>query len=530
MPISVSHIRLPFTSPKEEAVAVALRKLSLPKSCNPHGEIAKQAVDARQREIIFEYTVRVETTASPEQEQAFVDKLGSNNIRYVSDSADTVPAYGALPLEHPIVIAGFGPAGMFAALRLISNGYRVIVLERGGTVEDRVSAVQQYWNGGTLNPNNNVQYGEGGAGTFSDGKLTTRISDPHCRYVLEQFVKFGAPKEILWQAKPHIGTDLLCGIVRRIREEIIALGGEIRFYSPLQDMTLKSNTLTSVTVGKEEIPAELLVLAVGHTAEDTYRMLYSHGVPIQPKPFSVGMRIEHLQSDIDRALYKKAAGHPALPQGSYQLSYRQNGRGVYTFCMCPGGVVVPSESSERTIVTNGMSNYARDGKNANAALVVSVSPSDFGEEAFDGFAFQKHLEETAYTLTGGKAVAATVGSFLFGEKPKLGRISPTYARGVELCSPERLFPSYITDFMKTGIRVFDRKLKGFAVKDAVLTGPETRTSSPVQIPRDLLLQADGFTGIYPCGEGPGQAGGIVSAAVDGLRVADSVISRYAPNK
>lgn len=532
MAILVSDLRLPFTLPQEEAVFTAVKRLSLPRSCNPRGQVIKRAVDARHRHAItFVYTVLVTTDALSEEEQNFVSKAGSGNIRYTEPAKPWELACGSTPLGGPVVIAGFGPAGMFAALSLIEHGYPVVILERGGEVDERVDAIQRYWNGGALDSENNVQYGEGGAGTFSDGKLTTRISDPRCRYILEQFVRFGAPQEILWDAKPHIGTDLLRDIVKRIRQEIVRLGGEIHFHTKLDGLRLTNSGVSGISANGRFFPTSHLILAIGHSAEDTYRMLHRQGVTVLPKPFSVGMRIEHLQSDIDRILYGDFAGHPALPKGSYALSYRRGERAVYTFCMCPGGMVVPAASSPDSIVTNGMSNHARDGENANSALVVSVSPSDFGSGAFDGFSFQRRLEHSADRLGKGLAPAVTVGAFL-DHRPEFApkKVTPSYPRGVTAFDPDALFPPFVTEMMREGLRQFDRKLHGFCDPDAVLTGPETRTSSPVSIPRDELCQAAGIAGLYPCGEGPGKAGGIMSAAVDGLRVAESIMKRYAPKK
>ena len=437
---------------------------------------------------------------------------------------------GSEKLNGPVVIAGFGPAGMFAADLLASHGVPTVVLERGGPVEERVRAVEGFWAGGTLDPACNVQFGEGGAGTFSDGKLTTRINDPLCGYVLAQFAAHGAPPETLKKAKPHIGTDRLREVVRSIREGIRQKGGEVRFHARLDGITVKNGRLCGITVNGEERPCSRLILAIGHSARDTFRMLARSGVPMSAKPFSAGARIEHRQEWIDRGLYGKMAGHPALPPGEYQLSHRVGGEAVYTFCMCPGGVVVPAASAAGQVVTNGMSVYRRDGENANAALVVSVGPADFGDGVFAGMEFQQELEARAFRMSGGRCrgCGATVGDFLEGRKGlRLGRVTPSYALGLEPVDFDALYPARIAEMMRTGLRLFDRKIQGFASPDAVLTGPETRTSSPIRIHRGEDFSSPAVRGLYPCGEGAGYAGGIMSAAADGLRVARRILEETA---
>ncbi len=437
---------------------------------------------------------------------------------------------GSEKLNGPVVIAGFGPAGMFAADLLASHGVPTVVLERGGPVEERVRAVEGFWAGGTLDPACNVQFGEGGAGTFSDGKLTTRINDPLCGYVLAQFAAHGAPPETLKKAKPHIGTDRLREVVRSIREGIRQKGGEVRFHARLDGITVKNGRLCGITVNGEEMPCSRLILAIGHSARDTFRMLARSGVPMSAKPFSAGARIEHRQEWIDHGLYGKMAGHPALPPGEYQLSHRVGGEAVYTFCMCPGGVVVPAASAAGQVVTNGMSVYRRDGENANAALVVSVGPADFGGGVFAGMEFQQELEARAFRMSGGRCrgCGATVGDFLEGRKGlRLGRVTPSYALGLEPVDFDALYPARIAEMMRTGLRLFDRKIQGFASPDAVLTGPETRTSSPIRIHRGEDFSSPAVRGLYPCGEGAGYAGGIMSAAADGLRVARRILEETA---
>ena len=398
-------------------------------------------------------------------------------------------------------------------------------------MEERVKAVEAFFAGGPLKEESNVQFGEGGAGTFSDGKLTTRIGDPRCRYVLEEFVRFGAPAELLEEQKPHIGTDLLRDIVVNFRREIERLGGEVRFGTRLKSIALSGDRVGGVTAGGASIPAENLVLAIGHSARDTFAMLRELGLELTAKPFSVGVRIEHLQREIDQGLYGEWAGHPLLPKGEYQLSHRnREGQAVYTFCMCPGGVVVPAASAEKTVVTNGMSNYLRNGENANAALVASVDSRDFGEDPMAALKWQEELERAAWRLTGSyRAPAQTAGNFLEGRTGyAAGRVKPTYAIGVEGVDVSELISRWVCELLRRGLRRFWRKLPGFYAPDSFLTGPETRTSSPVRVLRDESLQATRLRGLWPCGEGGGYAGGIMSAAVDGLRVAEKIIESYAP--
>lgn len=523
----ISNIKTPPGSGDGAAVEKALSRLGLKPGGVKEAYVYKSSLDARRRgEIHLVSTVAVRL-AGDEQRFAVHPPRGVT-IQYRPDEDFTIQK-GNLPCATPVVVAGFGPAGIFAAGLLARQGYRVIVLERGGRMEDRVRAVNGFWSRGELDPNCNVQFGEGGAGTFSDGKLTTRIHDPLCRYVLERFGEHGAPAETLRRAKPHIGTDLLRGVVCSMREEIIRNGGEIQFNTCLTGLDIQNGQLKAVEVNGEMIACSRLILAVGHSARDTFEMLRRAGVPMEPKPFSVGVRIEHLQTDIDCGLYGEMAGSPFLPPGEYQLSHRENGRAVYTFCMCPGGLVVPAASEEGGVVTNGMSEYRRDRDNANAAVAVSVSSADFGPDPLAGMVFQRELEQRAFVAAGKnwRAPAADVGSFLEGRPGlKVGKVTPSYALGVEKADFDRLLPSFVTDMLRTGLRVFDRKLPGFAAPDVILTGVETRTSSPVRIPRGEDFQS-AVRGLYPCGEGAGYAGGIMSAAVDGLRVAGAIISEYA---
>ncbi|MGI5896317.1 MAG: NAD(P)/FAD-dependent oxidoreductase [Oscillospiraceae bacterium] len=527
MSIVVSGIRTGIEQPAKEILAQAVKRVGVPRGQVKSAAVSKTSVDARRGKVCFVSSAVVELFSG---EAEAVRRCGRADVSLREQQSLELPR-GTEPMEAPVVIAGFGPAGMFAALLLSEQGYPVVVLERGQDVDTRTQQVTGFWHSGLLSPECNVQFGEGGAGTFSDGKLTTRIGDARCGYVLEQFVTFGAPPEIRTKAKPHVGTDHLKQVVKAMREHIRQNGGDIRFGCRLDSLKMGKSGLCSVTADGEELQASALVLAIGHSARDTFELLYQEGFVLSPKPFSVGVRIEHLQSEVDKALYHDLAGHPALPQGEYQLSYRRGEEAVYTFCMCPGGFVVPAASEQGGVVVNGMSEFARDQKNANSALVVSVGPDDYGRAPLDGVAFQRELERRAFAMGGNgwKAPAMTVGNYLEG-KPgyRFGRIFPSYQLGVASGDFSALFPKRVDDMLKTGLRKFGGRQPGFDAPDAVLTGVETRTSSPLRIERDETLQALRHPGVYPCGEGAGYAGGIMSAAVDGIRVAQAIMARFAP--
>ena len=498
--------------------------------------VFKKSVDARKKnEICFIYSVvfslESEIMADDTKYKTFCDFCARNNIAVLCESALEF-SYGSFPQKTRPVIAGFGPCGMFLALTLARAGFAPIVIERGSDVDKRTADVENYWKTGKLSTSSNVQFGEGGAGTFSDGKLMTRINDPLCTHVLETFYEHGANKDILFNAKPHVGTDKLRSIVKNIRESIISLGGEVRFDTCLTSIVKDgSGKVCAVKTDHGDIATDAVFLAIGHSARDTFRSLISEGIDISAKPFSVGVRIEHLQKNINRALYGEQYENPALPQGEYSLSKRFGDRAVYSFCMCPGGTVVASASENGTIVTNGMSYSSRNGTNANSAIAVSVNTADFGGTVDGAMDFQYKIEQAAFAAAGadGSAPVENLGHFLGRTTMDITDVLPTYTGGTAPCDIGSLFPEYISELLRCGIKSFESHISGFSADSAILTAPETRTSSPVRINRTEEFCSLSCEGLYPCGEGAGYAGGITSAAVDGIRCALSYISKYKPN-
>ncbi len=530
--IRVQQIRVPLNHSRDNIEHKIRKILNLKKDREFTFEIQKQSIDARRgKEAVYVYTADADLGMRPEKEKKFVEKIHNNNIMLTNDKPYHFFQTGTASLRHRPVIAGSGPAGMFCAYLLALHGYHPVILERGKTAEERRQDVEQFWKDGILNPGSNVQFGEGGAGTFSDGKLNTLVKDPsgRNRFVLETFVRFGADSSILYVNKPHIGTDMLTGILENMREEIIRLGGTFYFETCLTDFEVKNDRVCSVTVespmGRQQIPADVLILAIGHSARDTYEMLLQKQVPMQAKAFAVGLRIEHPQSMINELQYH-GADMRYLPAASYKVSASMpDGRGVYSFCMCPGGYVVNASSEEGRLAINGMSYHKRDGKNANSAVIAAVTPQDyarFGNSPLAGIAFQRELEERAFKLGNGKIVQQLYGDY------KEGRISSGYGDFASQTKGESTFadlntllPQELGQALIAGMERFDTYIHGFNRPDAILSGIESRTSSPVRILRDEQFQS-AVRGIFPCGEGAGYAGGIMSAAMDGMKAAEAI--------
>ncbi len=518
--ILINNVMLPLDTDFENLERVSANALKTDIGNIKHAELYRKSVDARKKNnIMFCCSLLVEVKQG---EERLIKKLknvqGFERKPYIWKKATNTP-------QIRPVIAGFGPAGMFAGLALARAGLCPIILERGSDADTRTQQVKEFFEGGKLNPESNVQFGEGGAGTFSDGKLNTGIKNTRLRTVLEELYSHGAPKSILTDAKPHIGTDILIDVVKNIRKEVLSLGGEVRFDTRLESIKTENGKLISVVAGGEEIPCESLILATGHSARDTFLMLKNSGAQMVRKPFSMGVRIEHLQKDINKALYGDFAESEYLGAADYKMAvHLENGRGVYTFCMCPGGEVINASSEENGIAVNGMSESRRDGRNANSALLVGVEPEDLeGEDVLAGCYLQRKVEQTAYEICRGAVPIDTVGHFVFGEKPEIGKVKPTVKPEYAFADFDKIYPQFITESLKKGIIEFGKKIHGFDDKEAILTAPETRSSSPVRITRDETFQSVSIKGLYPCGEGAGYAGGIVSAAVDGITVAEMLI-------
>lgn len=491
--------------------------------------IYKKSIDARKKDDVH-FTYSLDVNISLDEEQ-IASKCKSNKVQIVKPYVYELPENKRVSKFRPVVV-GFGPAGMFAGLILALSGLKPIILERGKDVEARKADVQKFWREKKLNEESNVQFGEGGAGTFSDGKLTTGIKSPFIKKILKELYEAGAPEEILYSSKPHIGTDRLEIVVKNIRKKIESLGGEVKLECKLTRLIVANKFVHGVTYEHKgesiDLETDTVIMAIGHSARDTVEMLYNLGVDIMQKPFSVGARIEHPQKLINEAQYGRFANHPKLGAADYKLAcHGLHERGAYTFCMCPGGTVVAAASEKECVIVNGMSSLARDGENANSALLVGIEPKDFpSEHPLAGIYYQREIEHKAYELAGANynAPAQLVGDFLKGiESKQLGNVKPTCPTGVTLTNLDECLPTKVSATMKSAIVEMDKKLNGFNLYDAVLTAPETRSSSSVRILRDDLLQCN-IRGVYPCGEGAGYAGGIISAAVDGVKCAHAVLN------
>lgn len=532
--IRIQQLKLPVGHTKEELEQKLLKELKLSPEKLISYELRKQSIDARKKPIQYVYTI----DAQVKEEERVLKRARNSKASKAEVHTYQLPKPGSKPLNHCPVIIGSGPAGLFCGLMLAKAGYCPVILERGKPAQERKKSVELFWNTGQLDVRSNVQFGEGGAGTFSDGKLNTLVKDikGRNRLVLEAFVEAGAPEEILWQNKPHLGTDVLIGIVENIRCQIEALGGQVCFESQMTDLTLKEGRIQRIQVvegqgGKEriyELETDVLILAPGHSARDTFLMLKERGIPMEAKAFAVGVRVEHPQEMINLSQY--GAEYPKeLPAASYKLTRKVSGeRGVYSFCMCPGGYVVNASSEERALAVNGMSYQARDGRNANSAIVVTVGPRDFkGTDVLSGMEFQRRLEQAAYRAGEGKVPIQLLGDYQKGVvSHSLGNVEPAVKGAWTFGDVRSIFPEELAAALEEGILGCEQILAGFARGDALLSGVESRTSSPVKIPRNQEMES-AIGGLYPCGEGAGYAGGITSAAMDGVKTAEAVIAKYA---
>lgn len=538
--IKITQLKLGLDHTEEELKQAIYKRLRI----KPHQlkmyTILKQSIDARRKsDIKYSYVLDVTTTLGSSKELSLVKRLKSTDVSISDTKYYNFQPSGANRLVHPPVVVGTGPAGLFAAYMLAKEGYRPIVIERGEAVEQRVQSVEHFWKTNELNPNSNVQFGEGGAGTFSDGKLNTLVKDETGRNkkVLEIFVEHGAPKEISYVNKPHIGTDRLRDIVKGMREEIIACGGEVRFETCMTDILYEDSHVVGIQLNGDEIlPCEVLILAIGHSARDTFEMIHQKEIKLQQKSFAVGVRVEHKQELINHAMYKDAWSK--LPTADYKLTHKaNNGRGVYSFCMCPGGFVVNSSSESGRLVVNGMSNYHRDEENANSAIIVTVTPEDFAmdEELMQrfgedypllGMEFQRKWEKKAFEEGKGCVPIQLFGDLLRNQKSvTIQKIKPNLKGTYHFGDLNHCLPSYVIETIIEGMQAFDRKIPGFGDEDVVMLGVETRTSSPIRIVRNETYESN-VLGLYPCGEGAGYAGGITSAAIDGIKVFEAIAKKY----
>ena len=543
--IRINQLKMPLGHHRKELLDKAARTLRIPAGDIKELNIIKQSVDARKKpDIWYSYVADVEIRQSGSQaEEKLVRRLKDRNVTIHQEKPYKLPEPGLEPMSHPPVIIGTGPAGLFCGLMLARKGYRPILLERGEDVDARTRRVARFWESGQLDPSSNVQFGEGGAGTFSDGKLNTLVKDTYGRNreVLRILTEFGADPSILYVNKPHIGTDVLSRIVRSIRMEIEGLGGQVRFLSQVTDFVIdggKDGRLTALVInGREVIETEAAVLAIGHSARDTFETLADRGVLMEPKAFAVGLRVQHPQELINESQYGMKECSELGP-ASYKLTWKaSDGRGVYSFCMCPGGYVVNASSEEGRLAVNGMSYHDRAGDNANSAIIVTVTPEDFGgmeagcgipEDALAGVRFQRRLEEAAFRLGGGNIPVQLYGDFKKGQVSEgFGAVNPAFKGGYAFGNLRELFPEALSQAFVEGMEGFGTMIRGFDRPDAILAGIESRTSSPVRIPRDENMESQ-VRGIFPCGEGAGYAGGITSAAMDGIKTAEAVICRYRP--
>ncbi|MHC6224386.1 NAD(P)/FAD-dependent oxidoreductase [Pseudomonas sp. X10] len=527
--LRITELKLPLDHPDEALREAIVQRLGIEDEQLLGFTLFKRSYDARKKnsEMLFIYTIDLEASNEAELLRKFAD---DRNVNLAPDVSYKFVGQAPDGLEERPIVVGFGPCGIFAGLLLAQMGFRPIILERGKEVRQRTKDTWGLWRKSVLNPESNVQFGEGGAGTFSDGKLYSQIKDPHHhgRKVLHEFVKAGAPDEILYVSKPHIGTFRLTGMVENMRQEIIALGGEVRFQQKVTDLLMDDGQLHGVVLESgEQLHSRHVVLALGHSARDTFRMLHGKGVYMEAKPFSIGFRIEHPQSLIDKARLGKYAGHPKLGAADYKLVHHaKNGRSVYSFCMCPGGTVVAATSEPGRVVTNGMSQYSRNERNANSGIVVGIHPEqDYPGGPLAGIELQERLESNAYLLGGSnyQAPAQLVGDFVAGRpSTALGSVEPSYKPGVTLGDLAPSLPDFAIEAIREALPAFDRQIKGYNLHDAVLTGIETRTSSPLRITRGDDYQSLNLKGLFPAGEGAGYAGGILSAGVDGIRIAEAV--------
>ena len=531
--LRISQLKLPVEHTEAQLKKKLLKTAHIKEQDLKQFFIRKRSVDGRKKpELYYVYTVDL-IVANEEH----VKKISKGKLQTVQEKNYHIPEHGAKKLRKRPVVIGSGPAGLFCAYLLAFEGYEPLVIERGAPVRERQKVVEQFWKDGILNTASNVQFGEGGAGTFSDGKLNTLVKDKfgRNRFVLETFVKFGAPKKILYDNKPHVGTDILAVVVKRMREEICRLGGQVHFHTQVTELLTEEGKLTGIKLQDThsgevtDKPTQALVLAIGHSARDTFEMLKRKEIPMTTKAFAVGVRVEHKQSMINENQYGSAQPD-GLPAAPYKLTVNlENGRGVYTFCMCPGGYVVNASSEAGRLAVNGMSYSGRDGQNANSAVIVTVTPEDYGtDDVLAGMAFQRKLEEAAYRAGEGKIPVQLFGDFCEDKASEAeGRVTPQMKGAYHWTNLRPVFPEVIADSLEEGIRSFDQKIKGYADADTVLSGVESRTSSPVRILRDETLQSS-VRGLYPCGEGAGYAGGITSAAMDGLKTAEAISRVYRP--